>query len=202
MTLSQRIHGQIALVAALVWGLGITNWVLEADKAGAWIAAMGGMAAIWIAVFLMERGRSFSRYTDSERRYFRMSVMVGGLMLAGSLSVSLAETLGIADGPIVQRGLGIGIGLVLILIGNVMPKVLGRRGEGSCPSERSESMKRFAGWALVIAGLVYVAAWFVLPVPLAGGVATAATALALGLIIARGAGFLVSRRGSAQPPVT
>tara|TARA_R110000782_G_scaffold19028_5_gene51622 strand:+ start:1556 stop:2158 length:603 start_codon:yes stop_codon:yes gene_type:complete len=193
MTLSQRIHGQIALVAAVVWGLGLTNWMLDSGKALVGVISMAGMAAIWIAVVLMERWRSFSRYTDAERRFFRGAVLGAGLMLTASLLVSLAETLQLADGVMIQRGLGVGTGLILMLTGNAMPKILGHRGGGDCAPARAEALKRFAGWALVIAGIVYVAAWVALPIRPAAGVSTVATVLALVLILARGGSKLFRR---------
>ena len=165
MTISQRLHAQVALVALLVAGLAAAGWILAPAKATTWMIAVGTMAAIWLVVAVMGWVRPFADQGNAERRLFTASVIAAGLILAAALCKALAASLGFGGGPTADRALGVGVGAVLMVIGNSIPKILSPLTAKRCAPSQVQSIQRLAGWVFALAGLVYAMLWLFAPIP-------------------------------------
>ena len=101
-----------------------------------------------------------------------LNLLVGfGLCFAGWWLPRSGEQFGIGDVDTARRTVGILMGIYFMVNGNGLPK--GRLVPPS--SENSAVLQLFLrlfGWACVLAGVVFVLAWLVLPVRVADGVST------------------------------
>ena len=197
MTISQRLHAQLALVALLVAGLAATGWMIAPAKA-TWLIAVVAMAAIWLAVAIIGRVRPFAEQSAAERRLFTASVIAAGLILAAALGKALVVSLGFETGETIDRALGVVTGVVLLLIGNAIPKALGPLTAKRCAPVQVQAIQRFAGWTFAAAGLAYAALWLLAPVEMAHNWATVAVGAGLVIVLMRYACALtMSARSSA-----
>jgi hypothetical protein len=185
MTISGRIHAQVALVALLVVGLAVADWILMPEKAVLWIVAIGTMAAAWIVVAFIGRARPFAEHSASERAFIVTSVIVAGLMLAADLGKDLAKFLGFDGGTALERWMGVAIGAFLVVLGNVLPKVLSPLTAKRCAPAQVQSIQRLAGWTFVIAGLACIAVWLLLPIEQARSLELYVVMSAAAIVIAR-----------------
>jgi hypothetical protein len=99
----------------------------------------------------------------------------GGILLV-SLSAAFLRREGIIDHDTTLRVVAMN-GLVVAYYGNSIPKVV-------APSAYIRQVTRFAGWALVLTGLVYAAFWAFAPLPLAMTIGTGS--IAAGVIVTLG----------------
>ncbi|MGQ3051232.1 MAG: hypothetical protein ACT6S0_05570 [Roseateles sp.] len=90
----------------------------------------------------------------------------GGGIIATALALTLARKLGHVDGDTVTRVVIALNGLVIAWYGNRMPKRF-------FPSELARKVNRLGGWCMTISGLVYVALWAFVPIPVAVAVGSA-----------------------------
>lgn len=128
----------------------------------------------------------------------RNALILAGLILAFSFSLNQAVRYDWIAADTMERAQGVMVGLVLVICANLVPKTLeplSRR----CDSSRKQSLQRFAGWTLVLAGLGYSIAWLVLPVEQARIPAMSIVAAGLLLVLARVAWLFMSG-SEAQPP--
>lgn len=87
----------------------------------------------------------------------RPGILWAGGLIALALAASLARRYGYLDQESVLR-LVIGAnGLMIAWFGNRMPKAV-------APSACARQVTRFAGWSLVLSGLVYAALWVLAPI--------------------------------------
>lgn len=92
-----------------------------------------------------------------------------GAIVAVALGASLAQRLGHIDQDTTLR-LVIGLnGLMIAYFGNRAPKAV-------APSVFAGRMARFAGWSMVLSGLLYAALWAFAPIDTAIALGTAAVA--------------------------
>ena len=99
-----------------------------------------------------------------------------GLVFAGWWLPRFGEQFGMGDVDTARRVVGILIGIDFIVNGNRLPK------GGLVPPSNENSavlqlFLRLFGWACVLAGVVFVLAWLVLPVRAADGVSTTSAPL-------------------------
>lgn len=94
----------------------------------------------------------------------------GILLLA--LGARFASSQGAIDDETVQRIVIGANGLMIAYFGNRAPKLV-------APSACARQIARFAGWSMVLSGLVYAALWAFAPIPLATTVGTGAVALGI-----------------------
>ena len=185
MTASTRNHTRLARLAVLVAGLAGAGWLVRPAHAGGWIIGFAAMGSIWGAVAIMERGRPFSAYSESEIGFLLTSVAAGGFAIALALAIKLADALGAHDTALLQRAFGVGMGGMLVLMGNAVPKVLAPMTEKRCAPSRTQALQRFTGWVFVLAGIGYAAAWIFLPRDRAGDAAIGIGVLAICLVALR-----------------
>ncbi len=164
MTISQRLHAQVAVVALLVVALAAAVWIVIPAKATTSVIAVATMAVIWLVVAIIGRARPFADQGSAERGLFTASVIAAGLILAASLARVLAASLGFDGGATADRALGVGTGTILMVIGNSIPKVLRPLTAKRCAPAQVQSIQRLSGWVFSIAGLVYALVWLFAPV--------------------------------------
>ena len=193
MTISQRMHAQVALVVLIVVGLAAAGWVLIPAKAITSMVAISTMAAIWFVVAFIGFARPFAEQSASERRFLAASVAAAGAILAVSLGKKIADAFGLFGGVEIERALGIGAGVLLVLLGNTMPKVLSPLTAKRCAPSQVQAIQRFTGWLFVLAGLASIASWLFQPIEQAQIWSMIATAAALVLVVLRNAWAFVAR---------
>jgi hypothetical protein len=201
MTISQRLHAQVALVALLVVGLAATGWIIAPAKAAFWMLAVGTMAGIWLVVAVIGRVRPFADQSAAERGLLTASVIAAGLILAVSLGKAIAALLGFDGGELIDRALGVGTGAVLLVIGNTIPKVLRPLTAKRCSPTQVQSIQRFAGWVFALAGLVSIAAWLFRPVAQAPDWMMYAVLSAIVLVALRHAWAFIAPATTRSPPI-
>ncbi len=150
------------------------------------------LPAGWALVALIARRRRRSGRPEEESSGW---IALGGLIIGVSLAAEVAKSVGGLGETTAQRAVGVAMGVFLVVVGNAMPKILTPLTRQRCDPASVQSLQRFAGWAFVLAGLVYAAAWVVLePLQAAlwSGLVTGACVLVvvvrLALVIARGRG--------------
>jgi hypothetical protein len=86
------------------------------------------------------------------------------LMLAVSLGARLAFQVGWVDDAELSRRLGMVVfGAFYLFTGNQLPKSLTPLASLRCSAVATQSLQRLMGWTQVLAGLVVMLAWIVLP---------------------------------------
>ena len=98
-----------------------------------------------------------------------IDLLWAGVILAASAAAALARSQGLIDDDTTVRVVALN-GLMVAYYGNKIPK-------GLAPSAAILQAKRFAGWAMVISGLIYAAFWGFAPLPLAMTIGTGSVAL-------------------------
>lgn len=102
-------------------------------------------------------------------------------LMAAVMGLTLALKAGLIDLAVVRRTTGLILGAAAIVVGNVLPKVRPLSLlTGSV--KRSILAERFAGWLLVLAGVVYIGAFLFEPLPDARRISSIAGIAALVLI--------------------
>lgn len=161
---ASRHLAPLLLVSGAV--LAAANWYLAPERIRSWMIALATLAAMG-AVLWAVRGAATTevrRAADS----IRAGVVAGGLILAVSLGVRLAQAVGALDDVEIARRLSMVIlGVFLMFTGNAIPKTLTPLSAMSCDAAKVQAAQRFTGWALVLAGAGFAAAWAVLPLSLA-----------------------------------
>jgi hypothetical protein len=185
MTISQRLHAQVALVALLVAALAVTGWMLAPAKALTWLIGSAAMACIWLVVAIVGRVRPFADQSAAERGLFTVSAIAGGLILAAALGKTLAAALGYDGGETLDRAIGVGTGVVLLVVGNAVPKTLGPLTANRCTPEQTQALQRFSGWTFAVSGLAYAAAWLFAPIDVARDWAVFIVAAGLAIAVVR-----------------
>jgi ABC-type antimicrobial peptide transport system permease subunit len=123
----------------------------------------------------------------------RNALILAGLILAVSLCLAMAVRVDWIEGDTMERVKGIMAGLVVVVFSNLAPKTLEPLGGSRCSPARKQSLQRFSGWTLVLAGMGYSLAWLVLPLEFARMVAIVILASGVALVVARVAWFAMIR---------
>lgn len=124
----------------------------------------------------------------------RNALILAGLMLAVSLAMATAVRADWIGNDAMERTQGVMMGLIVVVFSNLAPKTLEPLSDSGCDPSRKQSLQRFSGWTLVLAGLGYSLAWLVLPIEHAGVVAMIVLATGVALVAARVAWFAMMRK--------
>ncbi|MEL7485984.1 MAG: hypothetical protein AAGJ87_02085 [Pseudomonadota bacterium] len=189
-----RLQSVIALQFIVSISLALSFWYLTAGKGFALLIGTAFIPVIWLVVATMERRRPLTQYSDDERHYFSMSVIIGGAIIVASQAVQVMNAFGSTENLVVERGWGVLVGLILAAMGNAAPKILPPLDAKTCAGGRRSKLQRFAGLSLLIGGVGYAGAWLFAPIEIAN-VAAMSICLASVLAIALRAAFYVSRKG-------
>lgn len=165
--------------------LAAVNWAVRPDLPVVWLAALsllGCMTAAWAGALGRAGGEPARRRTETVSR----SVVLASAVVAGSLGLTLATGLGLADGQeLGQRGTMIVLGLTLMAIGNSLPKRLTPLALMRCDAARAQSFHRVAGWTWALAGLALATVWLLWPVDVAKPASMLAIGAALLILVAQ-----------------
>ena len=121
------------------------------------------------------------------------------LLLMVSFGVKFLAANGTIDAETSRRLMQAVIGLILVVSGNSIPKKFDSGCEKKCASSRAQSLRRFAGWTFVIAGLAYSIIWLVVPLPLAGVLSVSIVATSVVLVLVPFAWSVFTRKRGRQP---
>jgi hypothetical protein len=178
-------HRLAPLTMGLVIATGAANWYLKPDAGAAWALGMFFLPAVWLLLFFTKRfGKSGDAPTKITSQIY--GAMTGaGLLLMLAMCLPLAENMwGLSDAA-QDRMTGVAMGLVLVVMGNYLPKRLQPLSQEQCDPAKVQASHRFAGWSLVLGGLLYVFAWLILPLSYAGYAAVAAGAGSVIIVLLR-----------------
>lgn len=107
--------------------------------------------------------------------------------LALIAAVAFVEKLDMIEAATAKRAIGLVIGLMVVTMGNILPKMRPLKAPGGDPGKASAA-ERFAGWTLVLMGLVYIALFLFAPLDQARSVASMIAIAAMVLIALSWAG--------------
>lgn len=124
----------------------------------------------------------------------RSSLLAGGTILAFCLALAVGKKLDLMTAETARQVAGLGFAVLLIAGGNALPKLVTPVGEDAHAHGRAQRADRRAGAALVIAGIVEIGAWLLLPdqVALVGSAVAAIAGCGL-------AAALLARGGRLRP---
>ena len=127
MTMTRHISQYFAPAVLFVGGLlGAVNWYLQPERAAAWVTAlvtMLALAVVWAVVTRATPGSMDIGARSHLRATLGGAIASAGLMLAFSLGMKLAATLGLIDAPeLARRASNVVAGLVLVFMGNSLPR--------------------------------------------------------------------------------
>jgi len=105
-----------------------------------------------------------------------------GFTLAAAV-LAFAQRVGVLEPAAVKRGLGLLIGVMVIVTGNYLPKTRPLNAPGVNPAGVAIEAERFAGWTLVLVGIVYVALFALAPLDQARRVSSMLGIAAMVLIV-------------------
>jgi hypothetical protein len=109
---------------------------------------------------------------------------------AAAATLAAAEKMGVVEAAVVKRGLGLIIGVMVVVTGNFLPKIRPLNAPGVNPTKAAAVAERFAGWMLVLVGIVYVALFAFAPLEQARTISSIVGIGAM-LLIAANWGWLV-----------
>jgi hypothetical protein len=184
--MTSSIYNKLApALMALVVLLGAANWYRAPEVGAAWALGMFFLPAAWILLYMLKQiGRPENEASGAALQIYS-AMTAAGLLLAVSMGLVLAEQLwGLGD-HVRDRVMGVAMGGVLMVMGNYVPKRLTPITESRCDPVRAQALQRFVGWSFVLGGIVYVLAWLVLPIGVAGTVAMSACALSVIVVALR-----------------
>lgn len=107
------------------------------------------------------------------KKSIKSALMQAGVTLAVAVVATVLRKTGVIDKDTTIRVLMITIGLVIAWQSNALPKAL------PIGSARSQAYKRLSGWAFVLSGLAYAAAWAFAPMDMAAALSMAPMAIAM-----------------------
>ncbi len=119
-------------------------------------------------------------------RQISLNLAMGALILGVAFGLKWANHQGLIDAQSATRWTMVACGLVLAVNANLIPKQAASRPL----SERGLAIRRVAGWAMVLAGLGYSAAWAFVPLKHAADVSMVAVAAGIIWVV----GFCVANR--------
>lgn len=125
------------------------------------------------------------------------SFVGAGLILAASAALSLASPEYLSE-AFARRLLGALLGAVVVMYANVVPKALTPLARLRCDPSTEQALRRFSGWALVLGGLGFAAAWLFAPIANARILAILALGSAVLLVAIRYSRVLGHRPGAPQ----
>ena len=182
-----RYTGGLTIFVVL---LAVLNLTRVPDAAAASIAACVTMFAIWGVVGLKTKFSSRAHLSEVEQTFFIAAVMFAGLLLLTSLAAKLLGHIYDIDADLLKRGRNVLIGLGLLFFANLMPKMIGPALGTSRTMAAASSVRRFAGWALVLGAIGYIGAYLFAPLSQASILAklfvgTAVILVGLRVVVAR-----------------
>ncbi len=163
MARTKKFHTIMALIVLSIIALGGTNWVFHPQGAWVWFVGMATMPCIWLIALWRFRRRPLHDYGDAERRFFVGSIYTAGGIVASAMLLRLVDQATSFEFNGVERVWGIAIGILLIFVGNIVPKILSPLSSKYCSDAQAQVTQRFAGWSLVLAGLIYAGLWMFAP---------------------------------------
>jgi hypothetical protein len=96
------------------------------------------------------------------------------------MGLGLANKLGVIDGDLTKRAIGLAIGLMLVTIGNYLPKL--RPMNWTRANANSTPNERLSGWILVLTGIAWIAIFSFAPLSQARHVSSLIAISALTMI--------------------
>lgn len=106
-------------------------------------------------------------------RSIKSALLQAGVTLGVAVAATMLHKAGVISQDLTTRLVMVTIGLVIAWQSNALPKAL------PIGSARSQAYKRLSGWAFVLSGLAYAAAWAFAPMDMAATLSMAPMAVAL-----------------------
>lgn len=107
------------------------------------------------------------------KKSIKSALLQAGVTLGVAVVATVLHKTGAIDKDTTTRALMITIGLVIAWQSNAIPKAL------PIGNARSQAYKRLSGWAFVLSGLAYAAAWAFAPMDMAATLSMAPMGIAM-----------------------
>lgn len=120
------------------------------------------------------------------------ALLVAGLFVGATLVITRLSP-DYVSAEVAQRMLGVLMGALVVAYANAAPKALTALITQRCNATTEQTLRRFGGWAIVLGGLGYMAAWFAAPFEIAAVLAMSLLGTALLVAIARAAWSMARR---------
>ncbi len=130
-------------------------------------------------------------FNAHRRAHLLRALAMAGAMLLASFALNRASPAYISV-DCAARVLGVMMGALVVMYANSAPKILPSLA-GSCSAQGEQTLRRFTGWALVLGGLGYMAAWLFAPIANAPAIAMTALGVAFSAVVLRFAVVLLPR---------
>ena len=155
---TQTIVASTAITLSIVVSLALLP--MKPDGSSLVIGTMIAFVIVWNVVKKMTKRKCDDWINSKTRHEILFAISLASLLCLGSISATLAKELGLFDGDLTERIIGVNMGLMLMVMGNYMPK----KATSSCSSctekrKKSQDTQRFVGWTLAIGGLLYSLVW-------------------------------------------
>jgi cobalamin synthase len=182
------------IVSHAAWGLpflgivlALANWTARPDRAWAWSAAI--VVCVVMVVVRQLSQRTLARPSGDpaaakSTASVNASVIWGSLIVVVALALTLAQVSGVVSDPDLRERLTMAIiGAAMAASGNALPRMLPPASSLHGDAARVQAFQRRAGWAFVLGGLGFAAAWLVLPIDAALPVSVAVVVAALAFTV-------------------
>ena len=126
-------------------------------------------------------------------------ILGAGLGMGIYLALNLLVSNGYVDDPTATRAGHVLYGMAFLIIGNMLPKKICPLPDISLSSPRVQSLRRFAGWTLALAGLSYSITWLLVPANIAEIVGVSIAGVCLVLVIPPTIWVALTRNRDQQP---
>jgi hypothetical protein len=155
---TQTIVASTAITLSIAVSLALIP--MKPDGSSVVIGTMIAFVIVWNVVKMMTKRKCDDWINSKTRHEILFAISLASLLCLGSISATLAKELGLFDGDLTKRIIGVNMGLMLMVMGNYMPK----KPASSCSScadnsKKSQDTQRFVGWTLAIGGLLYALVW-------------------------------------------
>jgi len=147
----RKIALQLLILLSLLFGA--IAWNRQPEGALVWLTGMLTLPAAWVLLTLT--GALPNREKPESRRRVYNSLLGAGMLITGTLIVTVATSLeAVPDDWSTRFGM-IASALVLVVIGNGLPKKI----EPGCVRTRGQAIQRLLGWTFVLTGLALMVVW-------------------------------------------
>lgn len=194
LSLTLCLYGAVSLVVT------ITPLMLRGMVGPLWqTVTLSGLPFLmlcgaWLFVGVTDRRHSLDEQTESERKQATGAIYSAGLVLLVAQVLAVLKIYGQLDGEASDQLFGFAVGAFVVILGNATPKVVFSSKTlelRKLTAPAAQSIGRFSGLSLMLAGVGMMLVWVLLPHEMASVVAPA---LVITALIASFTHFLFARK--------
>jgi len=147
--------------------LGTASWVVDADRPVQWVVSIAFLPVVLLGLWVAGRLQLCKDYSTTQWRQTLRGVALAGWLISVSLGFGLAQMLGWIEPSLASRLAGAFFALIVTVEANRIPKVLMPLASTRYEPAAMQHLQRFAGWSLMLAGVLSLLVWIFVPLHLA-----------------------------------